>query len=113
MTFQWATSTRRVKARLQCGKAWLRKYVHHHVQRVQESKQHYVHIWDDEKQQYTVVAVVVNVAVGVVVAVAAVTRQSPEATNTARRRSPTRADGHVITFALLRNLLLRLPCCAR
>ena len=40
--------------RLQQGKAWLHQFLHRHVQRLQEFKQHHVHIWDEEKKEYAV-----------------------------------------------------------
>ena len=43
-----------LKTRLERGRAWLRQYLHHHVQRIQELKQHHVHIWDEAKQDYVV-----------------------------------------------------------
>ena len=36
------------------GKQWLKKYLFDHVQKIQELKQHHVHIWDEEKQDYMV-----------------------------------------------------------
>ncbi len=43
-----------LEKRLQEGKEWLRRYLRHHVQKVQELKQHHVHVWDEEKKEYTV-----------------------------------------------------------
>ena len=43
-----------LKKRLQHGQAWLRQYLHRHVQRLQELKQHHVHIWDEKTQEYVV-----------------------------------------------------------
>ena len=40
--------------RLQRGRQWLRQYLDHHVQRLQELKQHHVHIWNEETQTYVV-----------------------------------------------------------
>ena len=40
--------------RLRRGKQWLRTYLGEHVQRIQELKQHHVHIWDEEKKEYVV-----------------------------------------------------------
>ena len=40
------------KTRLQVGRAWLSQYLGKHVQRVQELKQHHVHIWNEETQEY-------------------------------------------------------------
>ena len=34
------------------GKSWLRSYLREDVQSLQEHKQHHVHIWDEEKQEY-------------------------------------------------------------
>ena len=42
------------KTRLQVGRAWLSQYLGKHVQRVQELKQHHVHIWNEETQEYVV-----------------------------------------------------------
>ncbi len=39
---------------LQQGKEWLRRYLHCHVQKIGELKQHHVHIWDEAKQDYVV-----------------------------------------------------------
>ena len=41
-------------ARVQCGKQWLRQHLFVHVQRLQEMKQHHVHIWNEEKKEYEV-----------------------------------------------------------
>ena len=40
--------------RFKAGKKWLRQYLKEHVQRIQELKQHHVHVWDDDKQEYIV-----------------------------------------------------------
>ena len=42
------------KSHLQQGREWLRKYLHGHVQKIVELKQHHVHIWDEAKQDYVV-----------------------------------------------------------
>lgn len=49
-----APLTESLKARLERGQAWLSHYLQRHVQRLQELKQHHVHIWDDEKKEYKV-----------------------------------------------------------
>ena len=49
-----APLTQSLKARLERGQAWLGHYLQRHVQRLQELKQHHVHIWDDEKKEYKV-----------------------------------------------------------
>ncbi len=45
---------RHIKARLQQGKQWLRKYLQAHVQKVLELKQHHVHVWDEARKEYKV-----------------------------------------------------------
>jgi len=42
------------KSVIERGRDWLRSYLSDHVQRLQELKQHHVHIWDEEKQEYIV-----------------------------------------------------------
>ena len=46
--------SRSLPSRVQGGINWLRQHLELHVQRLQELKQHHVHIWDEDKQEYVV-----------------------------------------------------------
>ena len=49
-----ANPPRSMRDKIQQGKDWLHQYLHQHVQRIQELKQHHVHMWNQEKNDYVV-----------------------------------------------------------